>query len=125
MTQEAARRGFQLVDTASMPDEPALIANEGRGPTGRRYPKIGLHAQTFLPDEVADLSAALDRITDADVRAHFDPVVMEALDVEGIRWTDEEESDVLERILIPSFERLRAFYRLAALAGQHVIVVIA
>lgn len=123
-TQAAAKLGFQLVDTESMPDDPALIAIQGRGPRDSRFQQIGFGARTFIPHEVAGLSASLDRITDADLREHFDPVVMEALDVEGIRWTEEEESDVLEKILIPCFERLRAFYNLAALAGQHVLVVI-
>ncbi len=88
--QEAAKRGFQLVETKSMPDEPALIAIQGRGPVEGRFLEIGLHAQIFTPDEVSALSAALDRITDADLRAHFDPQMMESLDVAGILWTEED-----------------------------------
>lgn len=121
--EEAAKRGFQLVDTQSMPAEPALIAIQGRGPEERRRPLIGLHTQIFIPDEVFALSAALDRITEADLRQHFDPQAMESLDVAGILWT-EEDSDVFEKILVPVFERIRVLFRLAAKAGQHVVVVI-
>ena len=121
--QEAAKRGFQLVDTKSMPDEPALIAIQGRGPEERRLPEFGLHAQIFVPDEVSALSAALDRIADADLREHFDPQVMESFDVAGILWT-EEDADVFEKILVPVFERIRVLFRLAAQAGQHIVVVI-
>lgn len=120
--QEAAKRGFQLVDTESMPDEPALIAIQGRGPMKRSLPELGLHSQIFTPDEVSVLSAALDRITEADLREHFDPQAMEAFDVAGILWT-EEEPDVFEKILAPVFDRIRVLFRLAAQAGQHVVVV--
>lgn len=121
--REAAKRGVQLVETESMPDEPALTAIHGRGPRDSRFEQIGFGARTFVPAEVADLSAALDRITDADLREHFDPEVMESLDVAGIRWT-EEEPDVLDAILIPVFDRIRIFYRLASQARQHVLAVI-
>jgi hypothetical protein len=57
-----------------------------------------------------------------DLRAHFDPQVMEDFDVAGILWT-EEEPDVLDAILIPVFNGLRAFYDRAARAGQYVLVV--
>jgi hypothetical protein len=121
--QAAAKLGFQLVDTESMPDDPALTAIQGRGPRDSRFSQIGYGARTFNPDEVAASSASLDRLTEADLREHFDPKVMEALDVEGILWT-EEEPDVLDKILLPCFERLKRFYRLAALAKQHVLVVL-
>jgi hypothetical protein len=120
--REASRRGIQLVNTESMPDEPALIAIEGRGPRDERFQQIGYGARTFVPHEVRRLSAALDQLTDADLREHFNPEVMESLDVAGILWT-EEAPDVLDAILIPIFMRLKEFYRLAAQAGQHVLVV--
>ncbi len=119
--REAAKRGFELVDTESMPDDPALTAIQGRGPRDTRL-QIGYGPRTFIPAEVAELSTALDRITEADLRKHFDPVVMESLDVEGILWT-EEEPFVLDQILIPLFDRLKVFYRRAARACQHVLVV--
>jgi hypothetical protein len=120
--EEAARRGFELVDAESMPDDPVLIAIQGRGTKHGRAPHMGLHAQTLVPDHVAALSAALDRVTEADLREHFDPRVMESLDVAGILWT-EEEPDVFDKILVPGFERIRVFFRFAAQAGQHVVVV--
>jgi len=43
---------------------------------------------------------------------------------EGIMWT-EEAPDVFDTILIPCFNRLKVFYRLAALAEQYVLVVLA
>ena len=72
--------------------------------------------------EAAGLSAALTNITDLDMRTHFDPQVMEDFDVAGILWT-EEEPDVLDAILIPIFNNLKALYDRAARAGQYVLVV--
>ena len=45
---------------------------------------------------------------------------METLGVAGILWT-EEEPDVLDTILIPIFNGLKAFYGRAARAGQYVL----
>jgi hypothetical protein len=120
--REASKLGVELVDTEAMPDEPALIAIEGRGPRDARLAHLGYGGRVFLPTEISNLSAALDRITESDLRAHFDPQAMEGFDVAGIRWT-EEPPDVLETILIPIFNRLKAFFRRAALAGQYVLVV--
>jgi len=52
----------------------------------------------------------------------FDPQVMEDFDVAGMMWT-EDDPDVLDAILIPTFDRLKAFYGQAARAGQYVLVV--
>ena len=35
--EEASKRGFQLVDTKSMPDDPALTAIRGQGPRDSRF----------------------------------------------------------------------------------------
>ena len=121
--QAATKLGFQLVDTKSMPDDPALTAIQGRRPRDSRFKQIGYGARTFNPDEVADLSASLDLLTEADLREQFDPQLMESLDVEGIRWT-EEDPDVFDKILLPCFDRLKEFYRLAAQARQLVLVVL-
>ena len=120
--QKAAALVIEWVDTKRMPDDPALTAIEGRGPSDPRLAEIGYGGRVFAPAEVAALSAALDNITDGDLRAHFDPQVMEDFDVAGILWT-EEEPDVLDAILIPVFNGLRAFYDRAARAGQYVLVV--
>ena len=120
--REASKLGFQPVDTESMPDDSVLIAIEGRGPRDSRLHGIGYGGRTFVPDEVAGLSASLDGIIEADLRKHFDPQVMESYDVAGILWTEEDPS-VIDTILIPCFDRLKAFFRRAALAGQHVVVV--
>jgi hypothetical protein len=120
--REASKLGFELVDTESMPDDPALIAIEGRGLEDERLTEIGLGGRAFVPTEVASLAAALDRIPAADMRAHFDPQVMEDLDVAGMMWT-QDDPDVLDAILIPIFDRLKAFYADAARAGQYVLVV--
>lgn len=82
--QEAAKRGFKLVDAGAMPDDPVLTAIQGRGPRDGRFPQVGYGARTFVSEEVTALSAALDRITEADLREHFDPQVMQSLDVAGI-----------------------------------------
>ena len=102
--------------------DPALKAIQGRGPRDERLAEIRYGGRVFSPAEVADLSAALDTITDSDLRTHFDPQVMEDFDVAGFLWT-EEEPDVLDAILIPIFNRLRAFYGHAARAAQYVLVV--
>lgn len=123
MAQEAAKRGFELVDTDAMPDDPILMAIQGRGPRDNSLSNIGFGARTFVPEEVAALSAALDRVMESDLREHFDPQAMQALDVAGILWT-EEEPDVFEKILVPVFERIRTLFKLAVRAGQHVLVVV-
>jgi hypothetical protein len=105
-----------------MPDDAALTAIHGRGPRDTRF-QIGYRARTFVPDEVAALSAALDQITEAHLREHLGLQVMESLDVAGIQWT-EEGPDVFETMLIVPFERLRLFFRLAARAGQYVLAVV-
>jgi hypothetical protein len=120
--QKTAGMVIDMVDTKLMPDDPALTAIEGRGPRDARLAEIGYGGRVFAPAEVADLSAALDTITDGDLRAHFDPQVMEDFDVAGILWT-EEEPDVLDVILLPVFNSLRAFYGRAARAAQYVLVV--
>jgi hypothetical protein len=120
--REASKLGFELVDTESMPDDPALIAIEGRGPEDERLADIGLGGRAFVPAEVANLTAALADIAGEDMRAHFDPQVMEELDVAGMIWT-QDDPDVLDAILIPIFDRLKAFYADAARAGQYVLVV--
>ena len=120
--REASKLGVDLVDTKLMPDDPALIAIEGRGPRDARLAELGYGDRAFVPTEVANLAAALDRITEADMRAHFDPQAMEAFDVAGILWT-EEDPDVLDAILIPIFNSLKSFYGRAARAGQYVLVV--
>jgi hypothetical protein len=120
---EAAKMGVELVDTKLMPDDPALIAIEGRGPQDPRLAEISYYGGRVLPPaEVARLSAALEPIGAAEMRAQFDPQAMEKFDVAGILWT-EEEPDVLDTILIPIFDRLKAFYGHAARAGQYVLVV--
>jgi hypothetical protein len=120
--EEAAKLGVELVDTKLMPDDPALTAIQGRGPIDERLANVGYGGRVFTPTEVADLTAALDHITETDVRANYDPRVMEDFDVAGILWT-EEEPDVLETILVPIFIGLKAFYGRAARAGQYVLVV--
>ena len=120
--RKTAELVIEWVDTKLMPDDPVLTAIEGRGPRDARLAEIGYGGRVFSPAEVADLSAALDNITDGDLRAHFDPQVMEDFDVAGFLWT-EEEPDVLDAILIPVFNCLRAFYDRAARAGQYVLVV--
>lgn len=123
MAREAAKRGFELVDTDAMPDDAVLRAIQGRGAQDNGFPRIGFGPGIFVPGEVAVLAAALDRITEADLRERFDPQVMESFDVAGILWTAEEQ-DVFEKILVPVFERIRIFFRLAAWARQHVLVVL-
>jgi hypothetical protein len=120
---EAAKLGVELVDLDLMPDDPALIAIEGRGPQDPWLAGVSYYGgRVFTPAEVASLAAALDPITAAEMRAQYDPQAMEKFDVAGILWT-EEEPDVLDTILIPIFDRLKDFYGHAAQAGHYVLVV--
>jgi hypothetical protein len=121
LQREARNLGFALVDTRALPDDPLLVAIEGRGPEQQRLPGIGYGALVFEPAEVSRLSAALDRVTDADLRKFFDTKTMEMLDVAGMRWTQEQPS-VFAEILVPCFERLREFFQRAAEAQQHILV---
>jgi len=120
--QAASKLGIELVDTQLMPDDTALVAIEGRGPMDERLAEIGYGGRVFTPLEVAELAAALEHVTEDEMRANFNPRVMEDHDVAGILWT-EEEPDVLDTILIRNFNNLKALYGRAALAGQYVLVV--
>jgi hypothetical protein len=67
--EEAAKLGVEPVDTDLMPDDPALIAIEGRGPRDARLAEVSYYGgRAIAPAEVATLSAALDRLTEADTR---------------------------------------------------------
>jgi hypothetical protein len=123
--EELAKLGAKPQDTDALPTDAALEAIEGRGTPSQRDPKLNLGmgaARVFKPEEVRKLSAALDNVTDADLRRTFDRKTMAKLDVGGMGWLEEPDS-VLDEFLIPAFHRLRAFYADAAKRGHYVFVV--
>ncbi|MFG6462557.1 DUF1877 family protein [Roseateles sp. DXS20W] len=123
--EELERLGAKPEDTDALPTDAALEAIEGRGTPSQRDPKLNLGmgaARLFKPEEVKKLSAALNRVRDADLRRTFDRKTMAKLDVGGIGWLQEPDS-VLDEFLIPAFHRLRAFYADAAKRGHYVFVV--
>ncbi len=123
--EELEKLGAKPEDTDALPTDPALEAIEGRGTPSQRDQKLNLGmgaARVFKPEEVRKLSAALDRVTDADLRRTFDRKTMAKLDVGGMDWLEEPDS-VLDEFLIPAFHRLRAFYADAANRGHYVFVV--
>lgn len=112
-------------DTTALATDAVLEAIEGRGTDAQRDPKINFGlgaARLFKPNEVKKLSAALQKVTDADLLKSFNRKTMEKFDVGGIAWLDEQDS-VLDEILLPSFHKLRAFYSDAAKSGHYVIVI--
>ena len=123
--EELEKLGVPPEDTNVLTTDLFLEAIEGRGTEAQRDPKINLGlgaARVFKPDEVRKLSAALEKITDADLRKSFDRKIMAKFDVGGLGWLDEQDS-VLDDFLIPSFHKLRTFYTDAAKLGHYVIVI--
>lgn len=76
-------------------------------------------ARLLEPEAVGSVAAALGRVSDADLRARFDPVDMQRLDIYPQMW---DEPDVLEEYLMPYVAQLRDFYVRAASRGEGVLV---
>lgn len=73
---------------------------------------------TFLDDGlVAAVSAELNKLTDQELAAKFDPEEMNKLEVYPGNW----HQDTFEDYLLPVFHDLRTFYAGAASAGKYVI----
>ncbi|MFM6849879.1 MAG: YfbM family protein [Terrabacter sp.] len=76
-------------------------------------------ARLLEPEDVGSVAAALGRVSDDDLRARFDPVEMQRLDIYPQVW---DEADVLDEYLMPNVARLRDFYTQAAARGEGVLI---
>src|SRR5262245_31629555 len=85
LRQEVEAMGFAYVDPRDLPDDLVLTAIQGRRKADERrsIANLGLAAAMFGPDEVRTLSAALDRIDEAELREVFNANEMETLDLPG------------------------------------------
>ncbi|GAA0761217.1 YfbM family protein [Ideonella azotifigens] len=125
LSEELGKLGVCPGATDGAAADMVLSAIEGRGDKSQRDPKIDFgmgSARLFKPAEVKQLSAALDRITTADLQKFFDRKEMEKFEVGGMEWLSEKDS-VLEEFLVPAFQKLRAFYAEAAKSGHYVFVI--
>jgi len=125
LAEELGKLGAAAEDTDAIPTDAVLEAIEGRGTEAQRDPKItfGLgSARRFHPDEVKNLSVALQAVDEADLQKHFDRNEMAKFEVGGVGWLEEQDS-VLGDFLIPALQGLRAFYQEAAERRHHVLVV--
>jgi len=120
LRQEVEAMGFAYVDPRDLPDDLVLTAIQGRRKADERrsIANLGLAAAMFGPDEVRTLSAALDRIDEAELREVFNANEMETLDLPG-DWKETE----LDEFYLPQLRRLKTLYGRAARAGQYVLVV--
>ncbi|KRC84421.1 hypothetical protein ASE25_21585 [Terrabacter sp. Root85] len=73
------------------------------------------------PDIVREVAEALGVVTDAELRARFDPEEMQRLDIYPQIW---EESDILDEYLLPNVQQLRDFYVRAAAHDAAVLIVV-
>lgn len=120
LAKQVAAMGLTWVDPDTLPDDPVLSAIQGRRGENQAadIPDFGLHASVFAPEEVVELSSALDALHLNEMRDRFDVREIEAIQLGG----DWEESE-LDEFYLPMFDRLKTFYSRAAAARQHVIVV--
>jgi hypothetical protein len=77
-------------------------------------------ARSLRPDAVAELDAALSRISDDELWSRFDPATMEAEGVYPLIW-DEPEEDLRDEYLT-YFRGLKEFVRRAHQEGKALIL---
>jgi hypothetical protein len=120
LAREVASMGLAWVDPDTLPDDPVLSAIQGRRGENQTadIADFGLNASVFTPEEVVNLSSALNAIDLDELRKRYDVREIEALRLGG----DWEQSE-LEEFYLPTLNRLRTLYTRAASAGQNVIVV--
>lgn len=73
------------------------------------------------PEQVAELSALLDKINADELRAKYNPADMEEKDIYPSVWEDDEE---IVTYLLDNFESVRAIYADAAQNGEAVVMFI-
>lgn len=71
------------------------------------------------PEQVAELSALLDKLDAAELRTRYNPADMEEKDIYPSVWEDDED---IVTYLLNNFESVRALYAEAAQNGEAVIV---
>lgn len=114
-----------VATTNKMPNDPALIAIEGRGSTEQRDELISFGmggARVFPPAEVKMLSEELSKIGAEELRRNFNRREMSRWDVGGVGWLQEKDS-VLDEFLIPTFKKVQGFYNRAATSEHYVLVI--
>jgi len=112
-------------ETDKMPDDPVLIAIEGRGTKEQEDEAItfGLGgARVFTPSEVKVMAEQLSKVHADDMRRTFNKKEMARWEVGGTGWLEEDDS-VVDECLIPAFRDFQAFYKRAANSGHFVLVV--
>jgi hypothetical protein len=71
------------------------------------------------PELVREVAEALGVVTDAELRARFDPEEMQRLDIYPQIW---DEGDILDEYLMPNVQQLRDFYARAAARDAAVLI---
>lgn len=71
------------------------------------------------PEQVAELSALLDKINADELRARYNPADMEEKDIYPSVWEDDED---IVTYLLNNFESVRALYADAAQNGEAVVM---
>lgn len=108
---------YLLTGQADGGPEPLSLAVHGGEEVGE---DVGYGPARFLtPAQVRTVSAALDRITEANLRARFDPRAMDAAEIYPAIWgrDGQEALDYLVENYLPWV----AFYRAAAQRGDGMI----
>jgi hypothetical protein len=122
---ELQKLGLEVEDTNALDTDAVLEAIEGRGTEAQRDPKINFglgSARVFQPNEVKKLAAALEQVSDANLRKSFNRSMMAKFEVGGMDWLDEKDS-ALDDFLIPAFKRIQMFYMEAAKRSHYVLVI--
>ncbi|RJF93578.1 DUF1877 family protein [Sphingomonas cavernae] len=100
----------------------AVAAIEGRATERIEAINFGPGAAGFFPPQrVRALSATMNKLSEAELRARLDFKVMDENDVVPGYWQEEGE-DIFLSYVMPAFGRLRRFYASAAANGDAVIV---
>jgi hypothetical protein len=110
---------YLLTGTADGGEGPAALAILGGEEIGE---DLGMGPARFLtPSQVREVAAALAGITDAELRARFDPQRMQALDIyPDVIWV--RDGDDAFDYLMDNFAPLVEFYADAAARGDGVIL---
>ncbi len=106
----ADRRNGEMVDPSELVAE-ALLGHEQFAP--------GAESTGVPPGRAAEVAAALDALSESDLRANFTPDAMMEADVYPSIWDDGEEAFLY---IWENFEDLRRVFREAAASGGGVLI---
>lgn len=123
LTDDLKRQLKELVRQIEEAEEDlALVAIEGRTDVPEQRLGLGLDGvSVFNCDRVTELSDALARITLEDLKAHYNPELMDREHVFPQHWS-EEGNDDMNVYVVPNLERLKEFYANADNEKQAIIV---